>query len=91
MAGSSVTACSEGWGLAISPNLTDKKTYAEMVAETLREAGVLFMVFGMLDPLLQHYLLEESDLWTTGAAAGLALIFGGTLILVGMILEKERA
>jgi len=60
----------------------ERKSVAEMIAEGLREIGVLILVFGVLDKLLKAEL--------TGVWLGGVLVSGCYVFSLGMYLERRR-
>jgi hypothetical protein len=79
--------------------LTDRKDWLDMIAADMREAGLLFGVFGVLDALIhlgQHVDAEGSPVpqTTTFPALGPWLAFVGvvaaSLIVSGMWMERVR-
>lgn len=63
----------------------DRKSILEMVAELMREAGILVLVFGFMDAALGqvHGIAIEWFLSLTPALAGI-------LIVGGIVLERKR-
>jgi hypothetical protein len=59
------------------------KSIAEMVGETLRECGVLLLVFGMLDPFLKGE--PPGPVWTLAVVSLSLLLLAG-----GITLERRR-
>lgn len=68
--------------------LEARKSVSEMLGDTAREAGVLLLVFGLLDVMM------ESAIRTSGIGQNLFLVLlftstGGTfLVALGMYLER---
>lgn len=61
----------------------DRKPVSDMAAEFLREAGLLFFVFGILDALLHTGTVPEG--WYLGATVVSMIAVGG-----GIVLERMR-
>jgi hypothetical protein len=62
---------------------SERKSLSEMVSETAREAGVLVLVFGMLDGLLDtatHDWTWDASIW----------VFGLALLTLGYVSEMRR-
>lgn len=64
--------------------MSDRKSVGEMVAELLREAGLLTAVFLPID----LYVLEDNSL-TLWSAAGI-IVVPRLLIVLGILLELKR-
>lgn len=60
-----------------------RETPAQMIAYLLREAGMLFVVFGVLDSLPPLAGIPATD----GIIVGLVGLF---FVAVGMLIERER-
>lgn len=61
----------------------EKKSKAEMIGEGLRDCGILVVVFGFLDPMVQHE--TPSVGWTVVILSTMLGLFG-----VGMAIERIR-
>jgi hypothetical protein len=62
----------------------ERRSVAEMLGDVLREAGVLVLVFGLLDEAITDRPLR---VWWVAATLGVA----GALLASGMILERRRS
>jgi hypothetical protein len=56
---------------------TEKQTTAKMIAELLREAGLLFFVFGLLDAQLKD---APAGVYPIDVALAFACMAGGVLL-----------
>lgn len=63
----------------------ERKTVGDMLAESLREAGLLISVFGLLDAFLSAELKEGRDAFLFFTTFG-----GISLVALGMGLERKR-